>query len=94
MPRAALRPNFGPPAAPLEDTFSPEQVAAHFGCTVRQVHRLIEQGRRKPYAGGLWPTFKASHKARRIPRSAVERHKAWMERQGAPACVGGQEVAA
>lgn len=83
MPRAAQRPNFGQPAAPLEDTFSPEQVAAHFGCTVRQVHRLIEQGRRKPYAGGLSPTFKVSHKVRRIPRSAIERHKAWMERQGA-----------
>lgn len=92
MPRATKRPSFGPPATPLEDTFSPEQVAAHFGCTVRQVHRLIELGRRKPYAGGLAPTFKVSHKARRIPRSAIERHKSWMDRQGAASAT--QEAAA
>lgn len=78
MPRVTLRPNFGPPAAPLEDTFSPEEVAQHFGCTVWQVHELIRKGRKKPYAGGLAGTFKPSHRMRRIPRSSIERHKAWM----------------
>lgn len=75
MPRVVKRPDLGQAAVPLEPTYSPAEVAKHFGCTVRQVHKLIAQGRRKPYRGGLANTFKASPKLRRIPLSSIERHK-------------------
>ena len=71
----------------LEPTYSPAEVAAHFGCSVWQVMQLVRLGRvhgaaLHPLRGGLWPTIKVSHKCRRIPLSAVERHARHMERAG------------
>lgn len=68
----------------LEPTFSIDEVASHFGCTKWAVNQLVRYGRAfgarlHPTRGGLWPTFKATHKSRRIPLSAIERHKARME---------------
>lgn len=80
MPRVIKRPNFGPPSVPLEDTYSVAEVAAHLGCTTWQVFQLINQGKRKPYRGGLANTFKVSHKIRRIPASSIERHKRYMDK--------------
>lgn len=82
----------------LEPTFSPAEVAVHFGCTVWQVMQLVKLGRvhgaaLHPTRGGLWPTFKASHKSRRVPLAAVERHKRHMER-AARGVAAGAEVAA
>jgi len=67
----------------LEPTFSVAEVAAHFGCGRWQVQQLVHLGRvhgqaLHPTRGGLWPTFKPSHKSRRIPLSAIERHKRHM----------------
>lgn len=82
----------------LEPTYSPAEVAAHFGCSVWQVMQLVRLGRvhgaaLHPARGGLWPTFKVSHKARRVPLAAVERHKRHMER-AARGVAAGAEVAA
>ena len=78
MPRTTPRPDLGQAVTPLEATYSREEVAEHFGCTVWQVDELIRKGRRKPYRGGLADTFKPSHKSRRIPLSSIERHKRYM----------------
>lgn len=69
----------------LEPTFSLDEVAQHFGQSKRQIAELVELGRRHgqalhPTRGGLYPTFKPSHKSRRIPLSAIERHKRHMSR--------------
>jgi hypothetical protein len=69
----------------LEPTYSVAEVAEHFGCCKWQVQRLVELGvvhgqALHPARGGLWPTFKVSHKSRRIPLSAIERHKRHMAR--------------
>jgi transposase len=64
----------------LEATYSPEQVADHFGVSVREVRRLVALGTKygadlHPTRGGLHPTFRVSHKVRRITAGAIERHK-------------------
>lgn len=69
----------------LEPTYSLDEVADHFGQSKRQIAELVELGRRHgqalhPTRGGLHPTFKPSHKSRRIPLSAIERHKCHMAR--------------
>lgn len=69
----------------LEPTFSIEEVCARFGCERTQIHDLIRYGKTygaalDPRRGGLYPTFKPSHKSRRIPLSAIERHEAHMAR--------------
>jgi transposase len=69
----------------LEPTYSLEEVATHFGLSKRKIAELVELGRRHgqalhPTRGGLYPTFKPSHKSRRIPLSAIERHKRHMAR--------------
>lgn len=69
----------------LEPMYSPAQVAEHFGVSVRYVRKLVELGARygaelHPTRGGLWPTERLSHKVRRIPLSAIERHKAHQAR--------------
>ncbi len=82
----AARPDLTGRASPaLEPTYSPEQVAEHFGVTVRQVRKLVALGQQyrsklHPTRGGLWPTFRPSHKVRRITLTAIERHKRHMER--------------
>jgi hypothetical protein len=75
-PRAAV--------ARLEPTVSLAEVAAHFGCGLWQVSQLVRLGQKygerlHPSRGGLWPTFKVSHKCRRVPISAIERHKRHMD---------------
>jgi hypothetical protein len=67
----------------LEPTYSIEEVAAHLGCQVWQVNQLVRLGLKHgqslhPTRGGFHPTFKPSHKSRRIPLSAIERHKRHM----------------
>lgn len=67
----------------LEPTYSIEEIATHLGCEKWQVNQLVRLGIRHgaklhPTRGGLYPTFKASHKSRRIPLSAIERHKRHM----------------
>ncbi len=68
----------------LEQTFSTDEVRAHLGCGKTQLFELIKLGRRHkgchPTRGGLYPTFRASFKSRRVPLSAIERHKQHMAR--------------
>lgn len=68
-----------PSGLELEPTFSPAQVGKHLGLGRTAVFELMDLGRQHkgchPRRGGLWPTFKATHKSRRIPLSAIERHK-------------------
>jgi len=67
----------------LEPTVSIAEVAEHFGCSGWQVSQLVRLGLRygaalHPTRGGLFPTFKVSHRCRRISLSAIARHKAAM----------------
>jgi hypothetical protein len=57
---------------------------AHLGLKRTKLHQLLQLGREfkgvHPLQGGLFPSFKVSHKVRRITASAIERHLAHMER--------------
>lgn len=69
----------------LEPTYSVDEVADHFGQGKWQIQELVKLARihgqsLHPTRGGLFGTFKPSYKARRIPRSAIERHKRHMAR--------------
>lgn len=69
--------------AALEETFSLGETAKHLGCGRTAVAALVNLGKEykdklHPTRGGLWPTFKVSHKNRRVPLSAIERHKRHM----------------
>lgn len=69
----------------LEPTYSVQETAARLGCGAWQVNELIGLGRKHreqlhPTRGGLWPTFKPSHKCRRIPLGAIQRHERHMAR--------------
>lgn len=69
----------------LEPMFSPAAVAAHLGVSTRHVRQLIALGAAHgealhPTRGGLWPAYRVSHKCRRIPLVAIDRHLAHMER--------------
>lgn len=84
MPRVAKRPDLRPSAVELEPTFSPAQVGEHLGLGHNAVAELIAFGRKygaklHPKRGGLYPTFRGP-KLRRIPLSAIERHKRHMAR--------------
>lgn len=66
--------------ARLEPTFSIKETGQHLGLGDRAVRELIALGlehgaRLHPTRGGLWPTFKAGHKSRRVTLAAIERHK-------------------
>ena len=79
MPRAAKRPDLRPSALALEPTFSPEETGAHLGIGATATAELIALGKQfgrelHPTRGGLFPTF-LSGKHRRIPLSAIDRHK-------------------
>ena len=68
----------------LEPTFSPAQIGAHLGLGHNAVAELVAFGRKygaklHPTRGGLYPTFKGA-KLRRIPLSALDRHKRHMAR--------------
>lgn len=69
--------------ASLEVTFSLNDTAKHLGCGRTTVSDLVKLGKTykeklHPMRGGLWPTFKVSHKNRRVPLSAIDRHKRHM----------------
>lgn len=69
----------------LEPTYSLLEVGARLGCGVWQVNELVQLGKDygenlHPTRGGLWPTFKPSHKSRRVPLSAIQRHEQHMAR--------------
>ncbi len=71
--------------ATLEETFSLAEAAKHLGCGRTAVAELVKLGKvyrakLHPSRGGLWPTFKVSHKNRRVPLSAIDRHKQHMAR--------------
>jgi hypothetical protein len=79
MPRVVKRPDLRPSALALEPTFSPEETGAHLGVGATATAELIALGKQfgrelHPTRGGLWPTF-LSGKHRRIPLSAIDRHK-------------------
>ena len=68
----------------LELTFSPAAVGKHLGIGPTAVQELINYGLKykahlHPTRGGLYPTHKYA-KFRRIPLSAIERHKRHMAR--------------
>ena len=71
-------------AAPLEPTYSTAEVMAHLGCQRTKLDELLALGRRfkgcHPLKGGLFPTFKVSHKNVRVTRTAIETHLAHMAR--------------
>lgn len=69
----------------LEPTYSLDEVKHRFGCELWQVNELVKLGKKHgadlhPTRGGLFPTFKPSHKSRRVPLSAITRHEAHMAR--------------
>lgn len=75
-------------SAMLEPTYSIDEVAGYFGTSKGVITKLVRYGlqygaRLHPTRGGLWPTFKPTHKSRRIPLSAIERHKARMDKEAA-----------
>lgn len=80
MTRAGFNPKS---TATLEVTFSLKETAAHLGCGRTVVSELVRLGKAykeqlHPTRGGLWPTFKVTHKNRRVPLSAIDRHKRHM----------------
>lgn len=69
----------------LEPTYSVAEVCQRWGCKHSLVRNLVRLGKvygaaLDPVRGGLYPTFRPSHKSRRIPLSAIERHEAHMSR--------------
>ncbi len=79
MPRVAKRPDLRPGVLALEPTFSPAEAGAHLGLGPTATAELIALGKEfgaalHPTRGGLHPTF-LSGKHRRIPLSAIDRHK-------------------
>ncbi len=69
---------------PLEATYSTAAVMIHLGIGRTKLHELVELGRKfkgcHPIRGGLYPTFLATTRSRRIPAGAIERHKAHLAR--------------
>lgn len=70
--------------AEIEPMLSLAQVRERLGCGITRMHELINLGLRHqglhPTLGGLWPTFKLSHKCRRVPLGAIVRHEEHMLR--------------
>lgn len=68
----------------LEPTYSTAAVMRHLGLGNTKLHELIALGRKfqgcHPLKGGLYPTFLATTRSRRIPAGAIERHKAHLAR--------------
>ncbi len=74
-----------PAAGLLERTVSIEEAAEHLGCGRWQLHKLLQYGDRygralHPWRGGIFGSFKVSHKCRRITVAAIEAHKRHMTR--------------
>lgn len=72
--------------APLERTFSTAEVMAYLGCQRTKLDELLALGRRfkghHPLKGGLFPTFKVSHKNVRVTEAAIAGHLRHMRRLG------------
>lgn len=71
----------------LEKTVSIEEAAAHLGCGRWQVNEFLKHGARygralHPWRGGIFGSFKVSHKCRRITVTAIEAHKRHLARLG------------
>lgn len=73
-----------PASEQLERTYSTADVMIHLGIAKTKLHELLRLGQKfrgcHPLKGGLHPSFKVSHKNRRIPAGAIERHKAHLAR--------------
>lgn len=69
----------------LEPTYTIDETAAFLRCSPWQINKLVALGKRHgarlhPTLGGLWPTFKPSHKTRLVPLSAINGHLQHMAR--------------
>lgn len=69
----------------LEPTYTIAETAQYLRCTPWQINKLVALGKRygtrlHPTLGGLWPTFKPSHKTRLVPLSAIRGHLQHMAR--------------
>ena len=78
------RVNLKPSGLALEPTFSLEEVGDHLGIEHSALAELVAFGRKygaklHPTRGGLYPTFRGP-KHRRVPLSALDRHKRHMAR--------------
>lgn len=66
----------------LEATYSTADAMIHLGICKTKLHELLKLGKKfcgcHPLKGGLFPTYKVSHRNRRIPIGAIERHLAHM----------------
>lgn len=73
-----------PASEQLERTYSTADVMHHLGVAKTKLHELLKLGEKfqgcHPLKGGLYPTFKVSHKNRRITAGAIARHKEHMAR--------------
>jgi hypothetical protein len=82
--RAQLRPDLHGQGPALEPTYTPSEIAAAWGISLRTVRRLIALGRAHrglhPLRGGLWPVWCPSARAVRIPAGALQRHLDHVER--------------
>lgn len=62
----------------LERTYSLLETREMLGVGDTTLHALLNLGRKykglHPLKGGLWPSYKLSHKKRRVPESALARH--------------------
>ena len=72
-------------SAALEPRYTLTESMHLLGCGTTRLHELITLGREygprlHPRKGGLWPTYKLSHKCRLIPASAIARHTQHMAR--------------
>jgi hypothetical protein len=73
------------PRPALEPRYTLAQAMQLLGCGPTRLHELLKLGREygarlHPSKGGLWPTYKLSHKCRLVPASAIERHTRHMAR--------------
>lgn len=63
----------------IEPRYTLQQTRQLLGCGGTRLKELLKLGREygpklHPTKGGLWPTYKLSHKCRMVPASAIERH--------------------
>lgn len=81
----------------LERTVSIEDAAAHLGCGRWQINQFLKLGAQygralHPWRGGLFGSFKVSHKCRRITVAAIEAHKRHLERLESDATFVSQQL--
>ena len=70
--------------APLEPMYSLADTCAQLGVSKMELHSLLYLGRKfsgpHPTKGGIFPSYKLSHKNRRVPAGAIMRHMQHMLR--------------